>query len=83
MKDNTNIYRQAPAAGGNPSKLVIFLHGYGADGKTLLTLQTHFLWHCPMLLLFLQTLLSHVQCLHREDNGFHRRNSNGSDPSLK
>ena len=47
MKDNTNIYRQAPAAGGNPSKLVIFLHGYGADGKDLIDLANPFSMALP------------------------------------
>ena len=30
--------RLAPAAGGAPQQLVIFLHGYGADGNDLISL---------------------------------------------
>lgn len=30
--------RLAPAAGGPPKQLVVFLHGYGADGKDLIAL---------------------------------------------
>ncbi len=40
--DNYKIYRQNPAAGGNPNKLVVFLHGYGADGKDLIDLSNPF-----------------------------------------
>ena len=40
--DNYNIYRQNPAAGGNADKLVVFLHGYGADGKDLIDLAKPF-----------------------------------------
>ena len=31
-----------PAAGGAPEQLVIFLHGYGADGNDLISLAPHF-----------------------------------------
>ena len=40
--DNYNIYRQNPPAGGNANKLVVFLHGYGADGKDLIDLANPF-----------------------------------------
>ena len=40
--DNYTIYRQIPAAGGNANKLVVFLHGYGADGKDLIDLAKPF-----------------------------------------
>ncbi len=40
--DNYNIYRQNPAAGGNANRLVVFLHGYGADGKDLIDLANPF-----------------------------------------
>ena len=40
--DNYKIYRQIPAAGGNANKLVVFLHGYGADGKDLIDLAKPF-----------------------------------------
>ena len=40
--NNYNIYRQNPAAGGNANKLVVFLHGYGADGKDLIDLANPF-----------------------------------------
>ncbi len=40
--DNYKIYRQNPAAGGNANKLVVFLHGYGADGKDLIDLAKPF-----------------------------------------
>ena len=40
--DNYKIHRQNPAAGGNPNKLVVFLHGYGADGKDLIDLANPF-----------------------------------------
>ena len=40
--DNFNIYRQNPPAGGNANKLVVFLHGYGADGKDLIDLAKPF-----------------------------------------
>ena len=36
------IYRQNPPAGGNANKLVVFLHGYGADGKDLIDLANPF-----------------------------------------
>ena len=39
---NYNIYRKNPAAGGNANKLVVFLHGYGADGKDLIDLANPF-----------------------------------------
>ena len=38
MGDIDNIYRHKPAAGGLSSHLVVFLHGYGADGKDLIDL---------------------------------------------
>ncbi len=40
--DNYNIYKQNPAAGGNANRLVVFLHGYGADGKDLIDLANPF-----------------------------------------
>jgi len=40
--DNYKIYRKNPAAGGNANKLVVFLHGYGADGKDLIDLAKPF-----------------------------------------
>ena len=40
--NNNKIYRQNPAAGGNANKLVVFLHGYGADGKDLIDLANPF-----------------------------------------
>ena len=40
--NNNTIYRQKPTAGGNPNKLVVFLHGYGADGKDLIDLASPF-----------------------------------------
>ena len=40
--NNSKIYRQNPAAGGNANKLVVFLHGYGADGKDLIDLAKPF-----------------------------------------
>ncbi len=40
--DNNKIYRRIPAAGGNANKLVVFLHGYGADGKDLIDLANPF-----------------------------------------
>ena len=40
--DNYKIYRQNPAAGGNANKLVVFLHGYGADGRDLIDLDKPF-----------------------------------------
>ena len=39
---NNKIYRQNPPAGGNANKLVVFLHGYGADGKDLIDLANPF-----------------------------------------
>ena len=47
MKDNANIYRKPPAAGGKPSNLVVFLHGYGADGKDLIDLANPFSMAMP------------------------------------
>ena len=47
MKDNANIYRKPPAAGGKPSNLVVFLHGYGADGKDLIDLANPFSMALP------------------------------------
>ena len=38
MNSENNIYRRPPAAGGKASNLVVFLHGYGADGKDLIDL---------------------------------------------
>ncbi len=40
--DKYKIYKQSPAAGGNANKLVVFLHGYGADGKDLIDLANPF-----------------------------------------
>ena len=40
--NNNKIYRRNPAAGGNANKLVVFLHGYGADGKDLIDLANPF-----------------------------------------
>ena len=40
--NSNKIYRQSPAAGGNANKLVVFLHGYGADGKDLIDLAKPF-----------------------------------------
>ena len=40
--NNNKIYRQNPPAGGNANKLVVFLHGYGADGKDLIDLANPF-----------------------------------------
>jgi len=42
-----NIYRRLPAAGGKSSNLVIFLHGYGADGKDLIDLANPFAMAMP------------------------------------
>ncbi|MDC0134731.1 prolyl oligopeptidase family serine peptidase [Alphaproteobacteria bacterium] len=42
-----NIYRRPPAAGGISNKLVIFLHGYGADGKDLIDLANPFSMAMP------------------------------------
>ena len=47
MKDNSNIYRKPSAAGGKPSNLVVFLHGYGADGKDLIDLANPFSMALP------------------------------------
>lgn len=47
MVENRNIYRQGPAAGGKSNKLVIFLHGYGADGKDLIDLANPFSMALP------------------------------------
>ena len=33
--------RLAPASGGAPKSLVVFLHGYGADGNDLIGLAPH------------------------------------------
>ena len=40
--NNNKIYRQNPPAGGKANKLVVFLHGYGADGKDLIDLANPF-----------------------------------------
>ena len=42
-----NIYRRPPAAGGMSNKLVVFLHGYGADGKDLIDLANPFSMAMP------------------------------------
>ena len=42
-----NIYRRPPAAGGISNKLVVFLHGYGADGKDLIDLANPFSMAMP------------------------------------
>ena len=42
-----NIYRRKPAAGGISSNLVVFLHGYGADGKDLIDLANPFSMALP------------------------------------
>jgi phospholipase/carboxylesterase len=42
-----NIYRRPPAAGGRSNKLVVFLHGYGADGKDLIDLANPFSMAMP------------------------------------
>ena len=42
-----NIYRRPPSAGGISNKLVIFLHGYGADGKDLIDLANPFSMAMP------------------------------------
>ena len=42
-----NIYRRPPAAGGKSSNLVVFLHGYGADGKDLIDLANPFAMAMP------------------------------------
>ena len=47
MNNNTNIYRRQPAAGGKASNLVVFLHGYGADGKDLIDLANPFSMAMP------------------------------------
>ena len=47
MVENRNIYRQGPAAGGKSNKLVMFLHGYGADGKDLIDLANPFSMALP------------------------------------
>ena len=41
------IYRQPPAAGGKSSQLIVFLHGYGADGKDLIDLANPFSMAMP------------------------------------
>jgi phospholipase/carboxylesterase len=41
------IYRRPPAAGGISNKLVVFLHGYGADGKDLIDLANPFSMAMP------------------------------------
>ncbi len=47
MSDNGKIYRHKPAAGGLSSHLVVFLHGYGADGKDLIDLANPFAMALP------------------------------------
>ncbi len=47
MSDIINIYRHKPAAGGLSSNLVVFLHGYGADGKDLIDLANPFAMALP------------------------------------
>ena len=42
-----NIYRRPPAAGGISNKLVVFLHGYVADGKDLIDLANPFSMAMP------------------------------------
>ena len=42
-----NIYRRPPAAGGISNKLLVFLHGYGADGKDLIDLANPFSMAMP------------------------------------
>ena len=42
-----NIYRRPPATGGISNKLVVFLHGYGADGKDLIDLANPFSMAMP------------------------------------
>jgi len=42
-----NIHRRPPAAGGKSSNLVVFLHGYGADGKDLIDLANPFAMAMP------------------------------------
>ena len=42
-----NIYRRPPVAGGKSSNLVVFLHGYGADGKDLIDLANPFAMAMP------------------------------------
>ena len=64
--DNYKIHRQNPAAGGNSNKLVVFLHGYGADGKDLIDLANPFGMALPNAALFPLMLLIHVQCLLRK-----------------
>ena len=43
----SKIYRQPPAAGGKSSQLIVFLHGYGADGKDLIDLANPFSMAMP------------------------------------
>ena len=47
MNSENNIYRRPPAAGGKASNLVVFLHGYGADGKDLIDLSNPFSMAMP------------------------------------
>tara|TARA_B100001063_G_scaffold164253_1_gene153246 strand:- start:87 stop:746 length:660 start_codon:yes stop_codon:yes gene_type:complete len=47
MNSENNIYRRPPAAGGKASNLVVFLHGYGADGKDLIDLAKPFSMAMP------------------------------------
>ena len=47
MSDPGKIYRHKPAAGGLSSHLVVFLHGYGADGKDLIDLANPFSMALP------------------------------------
>ena len=42
-----NVYRRPPAAGGKSRNLVVFLHGYGADGKDLIDLANPFAMAMP------------------------------------
>jgi len=42
-----DIYRRPPAAGGKSRNLVVFLHGYGADGKDLIDLANPFAMAMP------------------------------------
>ena len=67
--NNNKIYRQNPAAGGNANKLVVFLHGYGADGKDLIDLANPLEWLYQMLVLFPPMPHNHAQCLLKVGNG--------------
>ena len=70
MKDNANIYRKPPAVGGKPSNLVVFLHGYGADGKDLIDLANPFSMALPNAAFISPDAPFPAQCLHKEGNGF-------------